>query len=157
MATKSSHKKQWGENIFGVAAVFPRRITVRRQMKNTLRESEEKYRSLFENARDAIILADTETGIIMDVNAAGCRLLGLPKEKIVGLHQSKIHPPEMVEKYTRLFNDHVEKGTVITDDIVIQRADSVQVPVDISASVIKAGDKMIIEGTFRDVTERKQA
>ena len=141
MATRSPRIQGRKENISLVTATDPRRLTGRRRIENTLRESEDKYQSLFENARDAIILADTETGIIVDVNAAGCRLLGLPKEKIVSLHQSKIHPPEMGEKYKQLFHDHAEKGTVITDDIVIQRADGTHVSVDISASVVKIASK----------------
>ena len=157
MATRSSRILRRKENIPRVTGANSRRLTERQQIEKTLRESEEKYRNLFENARDAIILADTETGIIVDVNAAGCRLLGLPKERIVGRHQSEFHPPAMVEKYTQLFHDHVVRGTVITDDIVIQRADGTQVPVDISASVVKMADKSIIQGVLRDVTERKQA
>ena len=124
------------------------------QVEEALRESEEKYRNLFEYAKDAIILADTETGQILDVNNAGCILLGLPKEKIIGKHQSEIHPPELAEKYKQLFQDHIQKGIVIDEDIIVQRADGTQVPIDISASVVKLADKTIIQGIFRNVSER---
>ena len=122
--------------------------------ETALRESEEKYRNLFEYAKDAIFLADTENGKILDVNTAGCNLLGLPKEKIIGKHQSEIHPPELVEKYKQLFQDHIQKGIIIDEGIIVQRADGTQTPVDISASVVKLGDKTIMQGIFRDVSER---
>ena len=134
-----------------------RDITEQKHAEKKLRESEEKFRNLFEHAKDTVLLADAQTGIIVDVNPAGCSLLGLPKEKIIGRHQSELHPPEMVEAYKQLFRDHVEKGAAITEDVVIQRADGTKVPVDISASVIELAGKRIIQGVFRNITERKQA
>jgi two-component system sensor histidine kinase/response regulator len=132
-------------------------ITERKWVDKALRDSEEKFRNLFENGQDAVMLADAETGIIIDINPAGCKLLGLPKEKIIGMHQSQIHPPELAEKYKEVFRGHVEKQLVIAEDTVIQRADGSRVQCEITASVAKYGDKYIIQGVFRDITERKQA
>ncbi len=124
------------------------------QAEKALRESEEKFRNLFKYAKDAIILADTQTGLIVDVNTAGCKMLGLPKKKIIGMHQSAIHPPELAEKYKKVFKGHVEKGVVNDEYMIVQRADGKQIPVDISTSLITTGDKTIIQGIFRDVSER---
>ncbi|OGO17646.1 MAG: hypothetical protein A2Z15_01575 [Chloroflexi bacterium RBG_16_50_11] len=163
MSTKIKQKQLKEKNIREAADVIVGRITEhdagikpkqRQQAESSLPASEEKFRNLFENARDMIVLADTETGIILDVNRAGCNVLGLPKEKLIGRHQSELHPPEMVDKYKQLFKDHIQKGFVITDEIIIQRADGTQIPMDISASVVKLADKTIIQGTFRDITER---
>src|SRR4030043_2448503 len=126
----------------------------RQRAEKALRVSEDKFRNLFENAKDTIILADTQTGNIVDVNTAGCRLLDLPKEKIIGKHQSELHPPQLAEKYKQLFQDHIQKGSVITEDIIVQRADGTQIPMDVSANVVKLADKTIIQGIFRDKTER---
>jgi PAS domain S-box-containing protein len=127
------------------------------QKEKALRESEDKFRNLFEHAKDAIFLADTETGIILDVNTAGCSLLGLPKKKIIGKHQSEVHPPELVKKYNKLFQKHIQKGIVISDGIIVQRADGTKIPVDISASVVKLRGKTILQGIYHDITERKRA
>jgi PAS domain S-box-containing protein len=121
-----------------------------------LRESEEKFRNLFEYAKDAIIIADAQTGILVDVNPAACQLVGLPKEKMVGMHQSRLHPPELAESYKQVFREHVEKGIIVTDDILIQRADGSQVQCDLSANVVTLAGKHFIQGVFRDVSERKQ-
>jgi two-component system NtrC family sensor kinase len=134
-----------------------RDITERKQAEETLKESESKFKNLFEYTKDAIFLADAQTGILVDANPAACRMLGLPKEKVVGMHQSKIHPLEMVEQYKQLFRNHVEKGAAVTEDLIVQCADGSRVPVDISASVFELGGKRIIQGVFRDTTERKQA
>jgi PAS domain S-box-containing protein len=132
-------------------------ITERKQAEITLRESEEKFRNLFENAKDSVILADADTGILVDVNPAGCAMLGRPKDQIVGKPMTVIHPPEMADKYQQVFREHVKKGIVASDDSVIQRADGTQIPANVSASVIKLGNKRIIQGVFRDISERKRA
>jgi PAS domain S-box-containing protein len=131
-------------------------ITERKRAEESLRGSEEKFRNLFVHAKDAVILAATQTGVLVDVNPAGCRLLGLSKEKIVGMHHSQMHPPELTEKYKQLFRGYVEKGIVVNEDIVIQRANGTQAQVELSASVIRLAGNEMIQMVFRNVTERKQ-
>jgi PAS domain S-box-containing protein len=148
----SNRIKQDGE-VF-VSAFF-HDISEHRKAEKALRDSEEKFRNLFENGKDGVILADARTGVIIDVNPAGCELLGLPRGKIIGRHQSQVHPPEMAEKYKEAFRRHVQEGLVVAEDTVIQRGDGSQVQCEITASVAKFKDKQIIQGVFRDVTERK--
>ena len=59
---------------------------------------------LFDNAADAIIIAERTSGIILNANKAASRLLHLPHEKIVGMHQCKLHP----KNDTSSFNNHVK-------------------------------------------------
>jgi len=127
-----------------------------KQVVEALRESESKFKNLFEHAKDAIFLADAQTGILVDANPAACRMLGLPKEKVVGMHQSELHPPELADHYKQIFRNHVAKGTAVTEELIVRRADGNQVPVDISASVFELGGKQIIQGVFRDATRRKR-
>ncbi|HIC90850.1 MAG TPA: PAS domain S-box protein, partial [Syntrophaceae bacterium] len=128
---------------------------MRKRMEEALKESEEKFRTLFENSRDAIFIADTVTGKIMDVNQAACDLMGMSKADLIGLHQSELHPPDKTDEYRRLFKEHVSSGKAITTDLYVRRADGELVPVDISASMVKMGDRVVIQGVFRNVTERK--
>jgi PAS domain S-box-containing protein len=132
-------------------------ITERKQAEAALRESEYKFRNLFEHARDAVFLADADTGILSDANPAGCAMLGWPKDQIVGKHMTILHPPEMAEKFTQIFSKHVKKGIVPPDDSIIQHADGRRIPATVSASVIRLADKTIIQGVFRDVSEHKKA
>jgi len=132
-------------------------IDERKRAEEALVKSEEKFRILFEYARDSIFLADAETGIIIDVNPAGCKLIGLPKEKIVGMHQSRLHPEGTAEKYKELFCGHVQQKNSNNEDMLVQRADGTQVPVDISANLIELDGKPTLQGVFRDITLRKQA
>jgi PAS domain S-box-containing protein len=84
-------------------------------------------------------------------------MLGLPKDRIIGMHQSQIHPEGMAEKYKELFREHVEKGNSLSEDMLVQRADGSQVPVDIATSLVELDGRPTMQGIFRDITNRKQA
>jgi two-component system sensor histidine kinase/response regulator len=131
-------------------------ISKRKKVDEALRESEEKFRNLFEHAKDAVILADADTGLLVDINPAACKMIGLPKDKIIGQHQTIIHPPEMAEKFKQVFREHVEKGLIDSDDTILQRADGTRIAASVSASVTKIGDKTFIQGVFRDISGRKR-
>jgi len=122
-----------------------------------LRESEEKYRCLVESANDAMFVADAETGIILDVNKRAEDLLGLPTEKIVGMHQTQLHPKEEAERYRRLFLEHVQRERATAEGLFVCHQDGRQIPVDISASVVEIEGRRILQGIFHDITERVRA
>jgi len=136
-------------------------INERKQIEEALRESEAQYRALFEGSPDAILLADPETGTILDANPAACRLLARQYERIIGLHQSKIHPSQG-ETYSRvIFNQHVtearEQKGLHPSEMAVLRPDGSEVPVEVLAQLVTIKRKKVLQGVFRDITERKQA
>jgi two-component system, sporulation sensor kinase E len=131
-------------------------MTERKRAEQELRESEEKYRRLFERANDAIFIADTKTHIIMDANRQAERLIGRPREEIIGMHQSELHPPYHVEYYKDKFRTHVQKGRVLDLEAEVITRDGSIVPVFISASVISMHGKEVIQGLFTDISEEKR-
>ncbi|HAK60676.1 MAG TPA: hypothetical protein DCO77_09880, partial [Nitrospiraceae bacterium] len=137
-----------------------RDITGHRQTEDALRESERRYKDLFEGAPDAIFLADPETGVILDANSAASRLLGKPREDIVGLHQSALHPPEKTDYSKESFQEHIEAGQKKgqTDPIEneVVHADGMHIPVEVLAETVSLKGKPVIQGVFRDITERKK-
>jgi len=138
----------------GILAVC-RDITERKRAEEVLRESEEKYRSLFENANEAIFIADTRTNIILDVNRQAEELIGRPREEIIGMHQSKLHPPHRAQYYKDRFREHVQKGQVFDLEAEVIAEDGRIVPVIICSSVIRVHGKDVIQGLFRDISEEK--
>ena len=132
-------------------------ITESKQAGVALRESEGKYRTLVESARDAIFLADAETGFIFEVNRQAEKLTGLPAAELIGRHQSLLHPPEERDRYRRIFAEHSEGGNLLARDLLVRRADGTDVPVDISASVVEIGGRKVIQGVFQDISDRKWA
>jgi len=133
-------------------------INEREKTEKELRESEERYQKLREPANDAIVIADVETGIILDANRKAGELLGMPPEKIIGMHQKHMHAKEDETYYCKLFLDNAQKeGGIILDDVFVWNKKGYRVPVEISSSAVKIGGKFVMQGIFRDVTERKKA
>ncbi len=128
-----------------------------KEAERALMESEEKYRKLIQTANDAIFLADAETGIIIDANKKAEELLGLTAEKIIGMHQTQLHPPEEAERYQKIFQDHVRIEKLISEDIYVVNQNGQRIPVQVSASTMVLGGKKVIQGIFRDITDSKRA
>jgi PAS domain S-box-containing protein len=135
-----------------------RDVTEKLGLMETLRESEERFRKFFEGAPDAMFLADPESGIILDANPAASRLMQRPHEEIVGLHQAELHPHRMEGHSRRTFKEHaVEKKGLHPVENVVVRPDGAEVPIEVLAREITLNGKTVLLGTFRDITERKQA
>jgi PAS domain S-box-containing protein len=132
-------------------------ITDLKFAQKALEESEEQYRKLVETANDAIFVADTATGIILDANKKAEELMGIPIKDIIGMHQTHLHPPEEEKRYSKMFQDAVEIGNGITGELLVCHKDGYRVPVEISTSITELGGKRVIQGIFRDLTERKRA
>ena len=123
----------------------------------SLKESEEKYRKLIEAANDAIILADAETGIILEVNKKGMELLGLCREEIIGKHFTQLYPEEDALFYKSAFERHVKAGGQAQEEIYLVHRSGAGIPVEVSSSVIEVGGRKVLQGIFRDLTERRRA
>jgi PAS domain S-box-containing protein len=131
-----------------------------RQTEEAQRESEERFRSLFEGAPDAIILTDPKSGKILDANPTALQLLLRPREEIIGLHQSQLHPPEREAYSQETFAKHMQQaqqgGKPQPIENVVLRSDGSTIPVEVLAQMIHLQGKPILRSTFRDITERKQ-
>ena len=145
-----------GERIGWVSIV--RDIAERKKDEQALKDSEEKYRKLFEEAIDAIFVADAETGITIDCNREASRLVGREKEELVGKHQRILHPPEEIEgRFSRTFRQHLEEkeGEVLEAQVVTKTGERRDVA--IKGNTLELRDRKVIQGIFRDITEQKKA
>jgi PAS domain S-box-containing protein len=131
-------------------------VTESRHSYKALQESEEKFRLTFENAHDAIIWADTETGLIMNCNKASENFFERRREEIVNHHQTILHPQQKSERYADLFKKHIAAKGAFEDEAEVITGSGTVKPVYISASIIPVAGGTIIQGIFRDITERKK-
>jgi PAS domain S-box-containing protein len=137
-------------------------ITERKTREREAQAVKKRYRSLFEAAPDALVLADAETGEIVDVNDAAEDLFGRSATDLIGRPQTDLHPPEAAERYRGLFERHVADGQGIdhlldeVQQIHVVDGDGDRVPVEISASVVEVDDRTLIQGFFRDLSNRRE-
>jgi PAS domain S-box-containing protein len=140
---------------------FIRDITERKKAQQTLLENETQFRSLFENAPDAIFIADEETGVILDANKAAEALTGMPAPSIRGLHQTQLHPKQNIQLSSESFYIHKQAikdaATLRPIENQILRADGSTVPIEVMPSSVIFKGKKCIMGIFRDISERKRA
>ncbi|MHC1728167.1 MAG: PAS domain S-box protein [Syntrophobacteraceae bacterium] len=133
-----------------------RDITERKLTEQALVENEEKYRKLLEDASDAIFHADVETGMLLDGNQKATALTGWSTDELKRMHQRELHPPEKCGIYSAAFREHLASPGKRIEAVVLHR-DGRHIPVEVSASTFTMNGRLVIQGIFRDVTERKRA
>jgi len=133
-------------------------ITERKNAEDQLRRAEEKYRTQFEGALDAIIVADAETGIIIDCNPAATRLVDREKSELIGKSHTILHPSERVKgEFSDTFSLHItEKRGQTLETQVITKTGKLR-DVAIKATLLEFRGRKILQGIFRDITENKKA
>jgi len=136
-------------------------ITTRKQSEQFLQESETQFKGLFYQAADAIFIADVESGIIIHANQNASKLLKCPLERIIGKHQSELHPPELKkeneEAFKRQIDEIAEIGRSFPVESRVLCSNGDENPVEIIASKVLFKGKACLMGIFRDISERKQA
>ncbi|MBX3045312.1 MAG: PAS domain S-box protein [Candidatus Kapabacteria bacterium] len=135
-------------------------ITDIKNAELALKESEAQFRSLFENAADAIFIADINTGIILDANNAASKLVKIPIEEIIGLHQTDLHPKEEENRSKESFIQHIADieannlSNLIETNVVA--SDGTLSVVEVLASTVNYQGRKAIMGIFRNISERKE-
>jgi PAS domain S-box-containing protein len=132
-------------------------IEERIRASEALQESEVKYRALFETSQDAIFVADGETGMVLDANEAGQRILGRPLEEIQGMHHSDVVSPEEKDIGKERFKKVLEEKRIGPQRYDMVSSDGHRTPVEAKSNVIELKDRKLAVAFFRDITEQLQA
>ena len=127
------------------------------EAQEAVREGEGRYHQLFNELNDAALVAEVETGVIIEANREAEVLLGRRLDEIVGMHHLELHPPDKTKEYRAMFAAHIEKGQAADFDAQVVKKDGTIVPVSISASTLTLHGKRLVVGLFRDMTEPKRA
>jgi PAS domain S-box-containing protein len=129
--------------------------------ENLLRESEKKFRSLFEGTSQAVVLHD-ENGIF-DANPSWLQLLGYSSlEEVIGKHPSEVsaqiqpggEDAKGLEK--RHIADALAHGSTRFEWIVLRR-DGSEIPIEVFLTPIQLGGRQLIQAVCNDITVRKHA
>jgi PAS domain S-box-containing protein len=136
-------------------------ITKRKKMEERLQESEEKFRTIYESATDAIMLLD-ENGFF-DCNAATLKIFGLPSmNRFISKHPHDLSPPKQPGGKDSLtaFNEHIatafEKGSDYFE-WMHKCVDGTIFPATVLLNHMKLKDRDILQAVVRDITEQKRS
>jgi PAS domain S-box-containing protein len=132
-----------------------REIAERKRAETVLRESEERYRAVIQQASEGIFLFDADTGLVIEANPALARLLGYTAEAMSRLTVYDIVADDR-EIVRRNIQNVVANRLHILGERQYRRADGSIIDVEVSANHIHLG-KDVVCAVVRDITERKQA
>ncbi len=128
----------------------------RKKMENVLKESEQKFETIFDSAIDGILLADLENKKFLMGNKTICQKLGYSQKEIKNLGVMDIHPKKDIPYVVDQFEIQVKKGFALAKDIPVKRRDGSVFYADVNSALITLAGKRYLVGIFRDITERKQ-
>ena len=132
-------------------------ITERKRAEDALRESEEKFKTIFDNASDAILIADIETKKLVLSNKTASRILGYSPDELNGLAIQNIHPEKDFPVVIKQFEKQARGDTSLALDVPVKRKDGSVFYADSNAFYITINGKRYLAGIFRDIAERKRA
>ena len=124
--------------------------------EKTLMRYERRFRLMFENAAEGILLADAEKKKFCQGNKHFRETLGYSLEEIKSLSVRDIHPRRDLFYVLDQFDKLVRREIAVAKDIPVKRKDGSLFYADISALSITQRGKIYVIGIFRDITGRKE-
>src|SRR4030043_2183314 len=118
--------------------------------------SEDKYRGLFENANEGIIILKDPSLQIADVNREVEKVTHYANEELLQMGYFDLFRPEETEKARIYLNGVIEKGEMRVDDLSLKKKDGVFFEADLSIKRIGLGEESFFQMIFRDMTEKRK-
>jgi PAS domain S-box-containing protein len=132
-------------------------ITDRKQAEEKVRVSEIRYRRLFEAAHDGVLLLDPGTRQITDANPFMTKLLGYPRDQLVGKELFEIGLLKDEAASQEMFRKLKRSHQVRYEDLPLESRDGRHQEVEVVANLYMEGTHTVIQCNIRDITARKQA
>jgi PAS domain S-box-containing protein len=132
-------------------------ITKRERTEGALRESEEKYRAIFNEALDGVVLLDFENGSVCDCNAEFERQTGRTLGELKKLRMWELRPPEKTEAARKKFIEIKEQGWGRSQDLEYRKPDGGITYIEFKSRVVTIGGRRYVQSISRDITEQRQS
>ncbi|MBI5095708.1 MAG: PAS domain S-box protein, partial [Candidatus Hydrogenedentes bacterium] len=128
-------------------------ISERKRADDALRESEERYRTLFDRANDGIFLLSTD-GKLVSLNDSLARMHGYSVDEMLDMSLKDLDTPE-TSRQIPVRMQRLLAGEALTFEVEHYHKDGHVFPLEVSASLITSGGESYIQCFHRDITERK--
>ena len=121
----------------------------------TPNESDQRYRRLFDAAREGIVLVEAETGHIIDLNPSFLAMAGYTRDELLGRKLWQIDPFRETDAIQVIFKELQNQDHIYYDDLPLDTKKGSRIPVEIVGSAYPIGDRKILRYTVRDISRRK--
>ena len=132
-----------------------RDIIERKRVEQNLKNSEDKYRSLFEQAADSIMLIDTQTGEILDFNSQMNETLGYTRDEFKNLKIPDFDLMENSEEYKGHVEKVIREGSDIFETKYLTKSGEIK-EILVNANLIKISGKEYLQSILHDISDRKK-
>jgi PAS domain S-box-containing protein len=149
-------KKPKRDSFMGTQGIA-RDITLRRKAEKALKESEKRFKLLFEYAPDPYYLNDMN-GILLDGNKAAEKIIGYKKEELIGKNMFELGllSPEQLPMALKLLERNKNGQPTGPDEFKLKTKDGSEIITEILTFPIEINDEPTVLGIARDITQRKQ-
>jgi PAS domain S-box-containing protein len=135
-------------------------ITGRKRTEDAMRENEEKFRDIFNNLHDAVLLLELDEQFrhltFVDVNDVACRMTGYTREELLAMTAADLDHGQYSKPREVIDRDLAEQGTSTFESVYI-RKDGSRFPVELSVHIFQLRGKRVTVAIVRDISDRKAA
>jgi diguanylate cyclase (GGDEF)-like protein/PAS domain S-box-containing protein len=135
-------------------------MTESRKAENALRESEQKFRELFNNANDAIFLyplsEEAVPGKFLEVNDIACQKLGYSRAELLTMTPLDIVAPEDLNEMPKIYKKSILQEHITYEKIHVTKT-GLKIPVEVNSHTFLRNGQRAVLSIARDVTDRKRA
>jgi two-component system cell cycle sensor histidine kinase/response regulator CckA len=129
---------------------------------DALRESEARFRALFENAPEAVCIVDADLGRFVDVNANACRMFGTSRESLLSAGPAGMSPPSQPDgrdsaRAAREFIERALAGEALRFEWTHRDAAGRDLPCEVHLVRLPSGARRLVRGSIVDIGERARA
>ncbi len=155
--------KTWSEEdltLFRISAEMFASVIERKSGYQALKESEEKFKELFNNAIDAIFIyslaEDGTPGKFIEVNDVACNKLGYNREELMNMTPLDLADPEAMPEVMKNLKKLLQNKNVTYEKKHVSKH-GVKIPMEINAHLFEWNGQRVVQSIVRDITERKRA
>ncbi|MEI6862988.1 MAG: PAS domain S-box protein, partial [Candidatus Omnitrophota bacterium] len=130
--------------------------TGNKKAEEELKESEARFKAIFNESTDGMLLADSETRRFLMCNPKICRMLGYSEEELMRMRVDDIHPKDDLSFVLKQFERQAKGEIKLIAGLPVKRKDGSIFYADVNTSRITLSNKKYLMGSFRNITDTKK-